>query len=64
MVEKVGEGVWINEVNTLPGFTPISMYPKLWEASGLAYGDLLDQLVQLALERARTDTRRVSRRVG
>ena len=63
-VEKEGEGVWINEVNTLPGFTPISMYPKLWEASGLAYGDLLDRLVQLALERARTDTRRVSRRVG
>jgi len=43
--------VYINEVNTLPGFTPISMYPKLWEASGLAYGDLLDRLIALALER-------------
>jgi D-alanine-D-alanine ligase len=63
-VEKDGDAVWINEVNTLPGFTPISMYPKLWEASGLAYGDLLDRLVGLALDRAATDTRRVTRRVG
>lgn len=63
-VEKGGDGIWINEVNTLPGFTPISMYPKLWEASGLAYGDLLDRLVRLALHRAGTDTRRVTRRVG
>jgi D-alanine-D-alanine ligase len=38
----------LNEINTLPGFTAISMYPKLWEATGLAYGDLLDQLVELA----------------
>jgi len=43
--------VLINEINTLPGFTQISMYPKLWEASGLAYSDLIDQLIQLALER-------------
>ena len=63
-VEKDTDAVWINEVNTLPGFTPISMYPKLWEATGLAYGDLLDRLVRLALERAATDTRRVTRRVG
>ena len=41
----------VNEVNTIPGFTRISMYPKLWEASGLPYGDLLDRLVDLALER-------------
>jgi D-alanine-D-alanine ligase len=41
----------VNEINTLPGFTSISMYPKLWEASGLAYSDLLDQLIQLAIER-------------
>jgi len=39
------------EINTLPGFTSISMYPKLWEASGVAYPDLLDRLIQLALER-------------
>ena len=63
-VEKDTSAVWINEVNTLPGFTPISMYPKLWEATGVPYGDLLDRLVRLALERAATDTRRVTRRVG
>jgi len=43
--------VLVNEINTMPGFTPISMYPKLWEASGLAYPDLIDELIQLALER-------------
>jgi D-alanine-D-alanine ligase len=42
--------VFCNEVNTMPGFTPISMYPKLWEASGVSYSELLDRLVQLALE--------------
>ena len=43
--------VYINEVNTLPGFTSISMYPKLWEASGLPYSELIDRLVDLAFER-------------
>ncbi len=43
--------VVLNEINTMPGFTPISMYPKMWEASGLAYPDLIDELIQLALER-------------
>jgi D-alanine-D-alanine ligase len=43
--------VYVNEVNTLPGFTPISMYPKLWEASGIPYTELIDRLIQLALER-------------
>ena len=47
---KTGK-VYLNEVNTLPGFTPISMYPKLWEASGISYPDLIDRLIQLALER-------------
>ena len=42
---------YINEINTMPGFTPVSMYPKLWEASGLAYGALIDRLIELALER-------------
>ena len=47
-----GDGaVYVNEVNTIPGFTAISMYPKLWEASGLPYGELLDELIQLALAR-------------
>jgi len=45
----------INEVNTLPGFTSISMYPKLWEVSGLSYSDLLDTLVTLGLERAKRE---------
>ena len=43
--------VILNEINTMPGFTPISMYPKMWEASGLAYRDLIDELIQLAVER-------------
>ncbi len=43
--------VWINEINTLPGFTPISMYPKLWQASGLPYGQLIAKLTRLAIER-------------
>jgi D-alanine-D-alanine ligase len=43
--------VLLNEVNTMPGFTPISMYPQMWEATGLSYRDLIDELIQLALER-------------
>jgi D-alanine-D-alanine ligase len=43
--------VLINEINTIPGFTQISMYPKLWEASGLSYPELIDRLVELAVER-------------
>jgi D-alanine-D-alanine ligase len=43
--------VVVNEINTIPGFTRISMYPKLWEASGLSYSELIDRLIQLALER-------------
>ena len=43
--------VYLNEINTIPGFTAISMYPKLWEASGLAYPELVDRLIVLALER-------------
>lgn len=46
-------GLLVNEVNTIPGFTPISMYPKLWAASGLPYSQLIDELVALALERHR-----------
>lgn len=45
------EEVIINEVNTMPGFTPISMYPKLWIESGLSYSDLIEELITLALER-------------
>lgn len=45
--------VYINEINTIPGFTPMSMYPKLWEAAGLSYRDLITRLIELALERGR-----------
>jgi D-alanine-D-alanine ligase len=46
-----GRGWLCNEVNTIPGFTPISMFPKLWMHSGIAYGELIDRLVDLAIER-------------
>jgi len=49
--------VLVNEINTIPGFTPISMYPKMWEASGLSYPRLIDRLIGLALERARRERR-------
>lgn len=47
-------GPFINEVNTMPGFTPISLYPKTWKESGVNYPDLVDELVRLALERHRS----------
>ena len=50
-VEHGTQRVLLNEVNTLPGFTSISMYPKLWEHTGLPYGELLDRLIQLALKK-------------
>ena len=52
MEPGAGPRIYLNEINTLPGFTSISMYPKLWAASGLAYPALLDRLIALALERA------------
>lgn len=51
----------VNEVNTIPGFTPFSMYPQLWEASGLSYSQLIDRLVDLALERHRRRAPRLGR---
>ncbi|NLP44357.1 MAG: D-alanine--D-alanine ligase [Peptococcaceae bacterium] len=45
------QSIFVNEINTMPGFTQISMYPKLWEASGLKYSDLLDELINLGFER-------------
>jgi D-alanine-D-alanine ligase len=60
-LERGSDRLFLNELNTIPGFTPISMYPKLWEASGIPYRDLLDRLIVLALERHRekeeSDTR-------
>ncbi|MEK7249924.1 MAG: D-alanine--D-alanine ligase [Bacteroidota bacterium] len=52
-VTKKTNRIYLNEINTIPGFTSISMYPKLWEASGISYSELLDRLIQLALERHR-----------
>ena len=50
-LEKKSGTFYLNEINTLPGFTTISMYPKLWEASGIPYPELIDRLIALALER-------------
>lgn len=63
-VEKDTNRIYLNELNTIPGFTSISMYPKLWQASGVTYAELVDRLIQLALERKaqrdRTEHRRTS----
>jgi D-alanine-D-alanine ligase len=49
--KKRKPGIYLNEINTMPGFTSISMYPKLWEASGVTYKELIDRLISLAIER-------------
>lgn len=51
LMSKVSGNIYINELNTIPGFTRISMYPKMWEISGLLYKDLVDKLINLAFER-------------
>ncbi|MCS6805157.1 MAG: D-alanine--D-alanine ligase family protein [Acidobacteriota bacterium] len=56
-IEKTTGRILVNEINTIPGFTSISMYPKLWAASGIPYCDLVDRLIQLALERHREKSR-------
>ena len=56
-VDRVSGQVYINELNTIPGFTAVSMYPRMWEASGLPYPELLDRLIQLAFERHRQRSR-------
>lgn len=50
--------LYVNELNTIPGFTSISMYPKLWEASGVPYADLVDRLIELAMERHEHDRKK------
>jgi D-alanine-D-alanine ligase len=59
--EKTTGNIYLNELNSIPGFTTISMYPKLWEASGLPYARLVDRLIELAIER-KTDRNRTERR--
>ena len=54
LLDKQSNQLFINEVNTMPGFTPVSMYAQMWAASGLAYPQLLDHLIELALDRAGT----------
>ena len=49
-IDKDSGEIFINEINTLPGFTNISMYPKMWEATGLEYSKLIDRLIELALD--------------
>lgn len=61
LVEREGGRAFVNEVNTLPGFTPISMFPKLWEATGLSFPRLVERLVELAVERAAEDEPRRTR---
>ena len=56
-LEKTGGKIFLNEVNTIPGFTSISMYPKLWEASGIPFRELIDKLIDLALEQHREKAR-------
>ncbi len=52
-VSKKENKIYLSEINTIPGFTSVSMYPRLWEASGISYPELIDRLIQLALERYR-----------
>jgi len=56
-LEKPSGRIYLNEINTIPGFTSISMYPKLWEASGISYRELIDRLIQLALAEHREKQR-------
>ncbi len=58
---RPGRGFLLNEVNTMPGFTPISMFPKMWIADGVSYPEIIDRLVELALERHRRRRRNTSR---
>jgi D-alanine-D-alanine ligase len=59
LMERSSGEIFVNEINTIPGFTSISMVPKMWEHSGIPYPELLDRLISLALERsnARRETR-------
>ncbi len=61
LLEKDSGALYLSEVNTMPGFTKISMYPKLWEASGLPYPELVTELIELALERRHEQNRTVTR---
>jgi D-alanine-D-alanine ligase len=51
LMDPKSRKIYVNEINTLPGFTAISMYPKMWAASGVPYPELIDRLIQLGMER-------------
>jgi D-alanine-D-alanine ligase len=51
LLERATDRLYINEINTIPGFTSISMYPKMWEHSGIGFSELIDRLIELALDR-------------
>ncbi len=59
LMERATGQIFINEINTIPGFTSISMFPKMWEHAGVAYGALLDKLIEFAMERA--ESRKLTR---
>jgi D-alanine-D-alanine ligase len=61
LLDRDSGELFLGEINTIPGFTKISMYPKLWEASGLAYPELVDRLIELALEKKADNDRTVRR---
>ena len=64
LIDRDTNDLFLNEINTIPGFTKISMYPKLWEASGIPYSELIEKLILLALDRKsqRDQTEREFRR--
>jgi D-alanine-D-alanine ligase len=51
LMDPKSRKMFVNEINTMPGFTAISMYPKLWDATGVSYPELIDRLIQLGIER-------------
>jgi D-alanine-D-alanine ligase len=63
LLDKDTDQVYLSEINTIPGFTQISMYPKLWQASGIPYSELVDRLINLALER-KADRQRTEHHYG
>ena len=63
LLDRDTNEIFLGEINTIPGFTNISMYPKLWQASGLSYPALIDRLIELALER-KADRDRTEHKYG
>jgi len=57
LIQRGTDKIFVSEINTIPGFTPVSMYPKLWEVSGITFTELISKLIELALERYRTRSR-------